>query len=163
MLQPPSALLSIMCFIYQTLGTRRSPCSCHSKIHQSDVIPLLPQQCNSPALTVLMDPLSSFCLWLWASLTGRGKSGRELATREQWPVRMSFTRRKKQNETPKQTRKSPGMWSFKTKPGELRSLRWHFWVGNETMLSQSLKEKSQTGKERQKICKWRKQASSPPF
>lgn len=99
--QPPSVLFSIMCFIYQTLGTRRSLCSCHSEIHQSDVIPLLPQQCNSPALAVLMDPLSSSCLWLWASSTGRGESGRELATREQWPVRMGFMRRKKQNKTPK--------------------------------------------------------------
>lgn len=72
----------------------RSLCSCHSEIHQSDVIPLLPQQCNSAALTVLMDPLSSSCSWVWARLTGRGKSGRELATREQGPVRMSFMRKK---------------------------------------------------------------------
>lgn len=49
-LQPPSALVWIMRFIYQLLDIRRSLCSCHGKIHQSDVIPLLPQQCNSPAL-----------------------------------------------------------------------------------------------------------------
>lgn len=34
-----------------------------------------------------------------------------------------------EGKNPKNT-KTPGAWSFKTKPRELRSLWWHFWVGN---------------------------------
>lgn len=111
--------------------------------------------------TVLMDSLLSFCLWPWAGLTGRGKSGGELATREQWPVSMSFMQRKnKQQNQCKNSR----TWACKATP--YRSLWWHLWEGNETVwwiFEERIKRKKTACGRGRKIFQQRKQASFSHF
>lgn len=147
-LQPQLVLFWIICFIYHLLDIWRSLCSCHSKIYQSDVIPLLPQQCNSPALYCADGPSHITLLMvvgqfhrkreIWQGISSKGTMTSYYELHEGG---------KKNNLATNQQRKQLRVWARNAKP-QLKFSWWHFWAGNETVFSESLRKKREHRMER---------------